>query len=452
MAHLLHSCALWLQTGYRRLQSTSAWQYTGGKRDLRLDFLRGFAVCAMLIDHLGGEPSWFYLITGGNHFFVSVAELFVAISGFLVGTIYVAIVAKHGLGTALRKCLQRAGKLYVLTVLLTLGYAGLALLLGFGWAPPLSAATWPDFVFDVMMLHRTFEMTDILLLYTLLMLGTLPVLCALAHGYTTPVLAGSWGLWLLWQCAPQYANIPWPIAANTIFHFSSWQVLFLTALVMGYHRRSLAQLLGHVKPHTVLLGSGLLVAGILGLYTWEPTSPALAALLAQGFDKPNLALGRLLAFASFFSFALALVTLAWRPLVRGLGWLLLPLGQRALPAYTLHLVVLAGGLKAYPALLGSTPPSVWHNMLMQGLGVVCLWGLLTMQPRLAAYYQPVLHLQPLLLSLRRFKLYTLGAGSAALVLALLYAWSPRSAGVPEESPPQAMDSTLQPADSGSASL
>ncbi|MBV9173234.1 MAG: OpgC domain-containing protein, partial [Chloroflexi bacterium] len=56
-------------------------------RDLRLDLLRGFAVLAMLIDHIGGQ-SPLYAVSGGDQFFTSAAEGFVAISGFLVGHVY----------------------------------------------------------------------------------------------------------------------------------------------------------------------------------------------------------------------------------------------------------------------------------------------------------------------------------------------------------------------------
>src|SRR4029079_315261 len=47
-----------------------------GKRDLRIDLLRGFCVFVMIVDHVGGESSWLYLVTGGNRFFVSAAEGF----------------------------------------------------------------------------------------------------------------------------------------------------------------------------------------------------------------------------------------------------------------------------------------------------------------------------------------------------------------------------------------
>src|SRR5260370_42354998 len=54
------------------------------RRDLRVDLLRGFCIFAMVVDHFGGD-SWLYAITGGNRFYVSAAEGFILIIGFVVG-------------------------------------------------------------------------------------------------------------------------------------------------------------------------------------------------------------------------------------------------------------------------------------------------------------------------------------------------------------------------------
>ena len=51
-----------------------------GSRDLRLDLLRGYAVFAMVIDHVAGA-SPLYLLSGGNRFSTSAAEGFVFLSG-----------------------------------------------------------------------------------------------------------------------------------------------------------------------------------------------------------------------------------------------------------------------------------------------------------------------------------------------------------------------------------
>ena len=216
-----------------RLLSINAWRYEVGKRDLRLDLLRGFAVIAMVADHVGGERSWLYAITGGDAFFVSAAEIFMFISGLLMGIIYAGVIARQGLGAALMKSLQRAWTLYLMTVTLTLTLMALSAQLGLGWGSGVTDTTWPDFIVSVLTLHRTFYLTDILLLYTLLVFAAVPVFVLLVHAQTSYVLVGSWSLWMLWQFAPQHAQIPWSIADNSVFNFPAWQALFVTATAPG---------------------------------------------------------------------------------------------------------------------------------------------------------------------------------------------------------------------------
>src|ERR671932_2572214 len=77
------------------------WAYTPGpgRRDARLDLLRGFAVFAMVVDHFGGK-SWLTLLTGGNEFLVSAAEGFVFLSGFVMGMGYGGRAPPSGRGAA----------------------------------------------------------------------------------------------------------------------------------------------------------------------------------------------------------------------------------------------------------------------------------------------------------------------------------------------------------------
>ena len=249
-----------------RLWPTMPWRYEAGGRDLRLDLLRGFAVSAMVTDHIGGERSWLYAITGGDAFFVSAAEVFVFISGLLVGLIYAGVIARQGLSAALRKGLQRAWSLYLLAVTLTLTFMALSAQLGLSWGSKVAATTWPDLIISVLTLHRTFYLTDILLLYTLLVLAAVPVLILLTHGHTFSVLAGSWGLWALWQLAPQHVQLPWSIADNSVFNFPAWQVLFVTAMAIGYHRQRLERRLTRIPERLTLAISGGVGVTTLSLY------------------------------------------------------------------------------------------------------------------------------------------------------------------------------------------
>ena len=365
-----------------RLFPQGAWRYEAAKRDLRLDLLRGFAVLAMVADHIGGTHSWLYAITGGDGFFVSAAEVFVFISGLLMGIISAGTIARQGLGTALMKTLQRAWTLYLLTISLTLTFVVLSLQLDLRWGDAIVYRTWADLVMSVLTLHQTFYLTDILLLYTLLVLATVLVLTLLEHGHTRLVLTGSWGLWALWQLAPQHAQIPWPIADNYVFNFAAWQMLFFTAMVLGYHRQRLEQwvILGSERVLLTLTGVSVVVA--IGFYlTYAPPHATLEPSVVDSlFGKADLRVGRLLVFAGFFGFAFLLLTTAWKPIRSLFGWLLLPLGQDALSAYILHLFVVALAVKLRPWLIDDHP---MHNSLFQIAGIALIWAVIRLRPVLS---------------------------------------------------------------------
>ena len=172
---------------------TPGWRYAAeSKRDLRLDFLRGFAVFAMVVDHLGGA-SWLYALTGGNRFLVSAAEGFVFISGVVAGIVYGNRVRAAGWRAAAPKLLLRAWTLYTLAVWLAISTALLAALFGL----PGGSAVAEDparFVLEVLALRRTFYLVDVMLLYAFLMLLAPLALGLLARGHWRTLGLASWGL------------------------------------------------------------------------------------------------------------------------------------------------------------------------------------------------------------------------------------------------------------------
>src|SRR5438874_6056749 len=100
----------WLIALAARVRS---WRYAeSGRRDQRFDLLRGYCVFAMTVDHLDA-PTWLYVLTGGNRFFVSAAEGFLFISVLVMGVVYRPIVERSGLPAAAAKALKRSLVLYV---------------------------------------------------------------------------------------------------------------------------------------------------------------------------------------------------------------------------------------------------------------------------------------------------------------------------------------------------
>ncbi|MCW5848486.1 MAG: OpgC domain-containing protein [Anaerolineae bacterium] len=361
------------------------------QRDLRFDLLRGYAVFVMVVNHIGGEHSWLYPITGGNQFYISAAEAFVFISGLVMGIVYARIAVRQGLRAVLLKSLHRARTLYLQTIGLTLLFAAASTVFHMPWGiemPPQNLGEW---LWGVVTLRQAYYLTDVLLLYTFLVVAAGPLLVLMARGFSPLVLLLSWGVWAVWQKNPGGLELPWPVASNTVFPATAWQVLFITGLVLGFHRVGLSRLLGRIPRWVILVGCGLGVAWFIRLYRTDlaffDASPFRDLVIAQLYVKPNVGFGRLLVFAFIFSFAFALVSVGWRLVLRGLGWLLLPLGQHSLLAYGLHLFVVIMAVRLHEVVDGWTGDPSVQNAVLQSVGILTLWALVMARLHLPAYAQ-----------------------------------------------------------------
>lgn len=324
------------------------WAYAVvDKRDLRIDLLRGFAVFVMIVDHFGGA-SWLYLITGNNSFFVSGAEAFVFISGLVVGMVYGGIALKQGLRVAQIKALERAWTLYKLTIALTLIFAVISKFFLLPWADAFRIDNPITWLLQVVTLHRTFYLADVMLMYTFLMIGTAGALWLLINQRTSVLLAISFVTWLAFQIAPADVNLPWHIEGNGTFNLAAWQMLFFVAMAIGYHREALAKKLSQIPRVPYLVLSGLILILLVNIYN---TNGAFLTAINPNIDidaamrflflKSALAPGRLIAGFVVFQFAYLAATMLWKPIWALFGWVLMPLGQNALYCYTMHVFIVS---------------------------------------------------------------------------------------------------------------
>lgn len=363
------------------------------QRDLRLDLLRGFSVFAMVVDHLGGD-SWLYAITGGNRFYVSAAEAFIFISGFVMGQAYHAKVQREGLVEAMLEALRRARTLYVTTVAMTLFFSALFLYtdvnLWTGRDFGLGIESVEEVVVGALTLHYTYHGTDILAMYALLVLAAPLSFLLLSTGRWQWVLFPSWLWWLAYQVFPEQAGLPWYIRNGENFPLAAWQVLFVTGLVMGFHRGVVTRWLQRFRRlRLFLLALGVAVTfALLSLYTSAGAGQELPLqvpfglfdtgpdALSERFLKVPLRPWRIAAFIAVAIFAYTVATYAWQPLKRATGWLLLPFGQRALYSYIIHffLILVAYNVapRVFPAEIRQRAPELVDTSI-QVIAVAILW-------------------------------------------------------------------------------
>jgi hypothetical protein len=225
-------------------------------------------------------------------------------------------------------------------------------------------------------------------LYALLLAAAPVAVVALAGGQVWRLLAGSWALWLMFQVAPDRAVIPWPIEHATTFPFAAWQVLFVSALVLGYRREELAAWLARASEHRpggevglrVGLGAAaaLLVVVGVALSVGQAHAMGQSATTLGGFDlydKPSLGIGRLAAFASVSILIYATLTACWQPIQRSIGWLLIPLGQASLYAYAVHLFVIVLAYNVPPYVGSDAAGWELHNTIGQLVLVLLVWAM-----------------------------------------------------------------------------
>jgi hypothetical protein len=367
------------------------WRYESspdgaGKRDVRIDLLRGFCVFVMIVDHVGGETSWLYAFTGGNRFVVSAAEGFLFLSGFSMGMVHHVVIRTKGVRAMVGKVLGRAWLLYTVTVILTIAFAAVSNVLADPFVETLTPArSKTDFFISVVTFHRTYSLTDILVLYTLLMLVAVPAIWLIAHGYTGVVLATSVTTWTVAQLWPDRVPRAWQIIDGG-FPFSAWQLMFIIGLVLGFHRNRIAE---NLKPAR-LVAFG--IACVVALYVVQLIAAGILGRTAADidleeilFDKNDARIGRILALFAVASFLYAAVTVWWVPFKRAIGWLLLPMGRRALFAYSVQLFAvafMASDLMA-PVRLDR------ENAFFQAAAVGIVWLLCIAYPHVEAWWARV---------------------------------------------------------------
>jgi hypothetical protein len=375
------------------LQRVQTWTYyrtddAAERRDLRVDLLRGFCIFAMVVDHFGGE-SWLYALTGGNRFYVSAAEGFIFISGFVMGQAYRRKRDRSGLVAAMSDALLRARTLYFATVALTLIFSLLYLYtdvsLWTGRDFGLGIDSLAEIGVGALTLHYTYHGTDILAMYTLLVLVAPFILLLLSVGEWYWVLGVSWLWWLAYQFFPEQAGLPWYIRHGENFPIAAWQVLFITGYVLGFFRDVIAVWLHRFRPVRVaLVAMGLSVTLALLSLAWASVSGATFPLfdidpdvLSETFFKVSLKPWRIVAFASVAIVGYTTVTYLWVPIKRVLGWLMLPLGQAALYSYIVHffLILLVYNLAPWLASLPWEPSEAVFTPMLQIAVVLLLWGL-----------------------------------------------------------------------------
>jgi hypothetical protein len=218
----------------------------GTARDGFLDSWRGIFQIVMLLDHMTFVyPGTFALLSVVYCFFgyVSVAEGFVFLSGFVSGLVYTRVGREKGNRAVWRKAIVRVRDIYLCYVLAVIALLALAKAIGRpplepDWQTDLAVLSLPVASAKVAALLYQPTILEILPMYCLFLLATPLILKRLEKGNYAEVALVSLSLWIGAQYGIRDVLLRlWPHRIETHFgYFNScaWQILFVFGLICGH--------------------------------------------------------------------------------------------------------------------------------------------------------------------------------------------------------------------------
>lgn len=352
-------------------------------RRWELDALRGLMLVLMTVTHL---PTQLAGPLGQPFGYVSAAEGFVLLSGFMAGLVYTGMARRRG-GDEIRLAfLRRAVKVYGCQVGLLLFLLTVVAVMGLVLDQPAITnliayyleRPWAALSSGLLLVYAP-PLLDILPMYVLFLLAS-PVI--LLHGLRQgwgPVLGLSIALWLvaqfgagawLYAAASEWIGLPVPYNQTGAFDTLAWQFLWVLGLWMGSVQASGVQA-PVVFPRWMVLAA--LAFAALGL-AWRH---GVGQVPFPGQDGWNLAFDKWqlgpLRLINLFALMVLLMHFA-DPLVRHLPRVrpLETLGAASLPVFCAHLVLVLLALALFGPADAQRPPGLDLALLL-GTGLA-LYG------------------------------------------------------------------------------
>ena len=213
----------------------NSWQYQReGKRDLRLDWLRGFALFAMSINH-AGLASYLQYITGNSEFLINAAEGFFFISGFTLGFISIGRDAK----TAVNRVLKRTWIIYLATLGIAFGFAAAAMLTNLPLWGEFEVETYGGLVqwaISTVTMFDAFHGSDILIAYVVYLSIAPLAISGLLKNHTKRVLGAAILVYVLSQISIDLTSLPFA----SFRHLAANNLIFFGGMVLGFHWNTLS--------------------------------------------------------------------------------------------------------------------------------------------------------------------------------------------------------------------
>ncbi|MFR0653707.1 OpgC domain-containing protein [Pantoea sp. SIMBA_079] len=344
------------------------WRYAvPGRRDLRIDMLRGIALVMMVVAHTE-LLSVINIFTWERFGLTTGAEGFVILSGFMLGMLNRQRLQKEVLLTIGWTLWRRAGKIYlvnIVIVLLFLLFSALPFINTFEvthfvdrysgtvWAlfpaTPQIKETWFNIV---LYLQIGPHQTQILGLYICLLLISPLFLWLLQSRRAGWLIAASLLGYLAYQ--------RWPLRLTVsefefAFPLLAWQLIYVLGMCCGWFKDELTSL-ARTPAGYAAIALMVIYALVMMFVAQNHTNPFMPPALLLHIIPPadfnwfyhhlaaKNALGPCRVINDFCLILLVylILTRCWWPINRVAGWFLIPLGQHSLYTFILHVFVVLG--------------------------------------------------------------------------------------------------------------
>jgi hypothetical protein len=324
-----------------------------------LDYLRGFFILVIIVDHLWRWPNLFQYASGRGELWVSAAEGFVMISGLLVGYVRGYKGLKKPFAEISKKLIARGLMLGIWAIITTI------LIVTASWTlvfrsniayVPIAQFDWWNLIVKSLTLQYTHTLSHFLYLYALFLVAA-------------PLL-----VWLLrrrqWWIGGVISVGLFVLGTFWKIESLQWQLLFFLPAIAGFYLDSIIAYCRRIPPWLIwtfisvgaasVIWSALVVLPIAPgwyhthLFSREPLAPARIGLAVVWF----------ITLAYLFNKGLQ-----W--LEHSVGWLLMPFGTRSLTAYIVHSLPLM-----LIALFIPATNSFILNSLIAALAILATWTIL----------------------------------------------------------------------------
>ncbi|WP_347267265.1 OpgC domain-containing protein [Paracoccus sp. (in: a-proteobacteria)] len=249
------------------------------KRIAALDMLRGYALVCIMLDHM--PIGLLRNVTLANFTVFDAAELFVLLSGFLVGMVWIKVEERHGRFAAQKRFVKRALQVWLAlvvgAVLLALFSALLFRLQMNHTAVWFKYAVWVfehplGYMATVALMWMQPNLLDVLALYVLLIV-TVPLTVPFLLRFPLPALALSLAIWAFAE--PLNALIPnQRPGPGLLFNPFGWQLLFFLGVAMGAFRDRIMPVLRRHGRLLTLVSAGILLLSLAVVISWRIGVPA----------------------------------------------------------------------------------------------------------------------------------------------------------------------------------